>query len=125
MVWWGVRQHQPEKLAERKRVSRPPRNRTLGTQAVEIPDQQRAEAASRRQPRPTIVRVESLAQSFDVPIEVGLVEDLVQSRVERVRGTPRQILGYQPNRGLPRVPFFVCPSPSATVEYSRSIAAIA
>jgi hypothetical protein len=78
--WSGRRfgQHQAEKLAERKRVSRPPRDRTLGIQAFEIPDQQQAEVAARRQPWPALVRVESLAESFDVPVEVVGVEDLIQ-----------------------------------------------
>ena len=104
MIRRRLRQHQPEKLAQRKRIRRPPRNRALGVQAFEIADQQQPEVAPGRQPRPAVVRVESLAQAFDEPVEVVLVEDLIQSRVERMRGTARQILGRHPHRCLLRVP---------------------
>jgi hypothetical protein len=33
-----------------------------------------------------LVDIEPLTQSFDVAVEVRLVENLIQSRVERVRG---------------------------------------
>jgi hypothetical protein len=43
-----------------------------------------------------------------------LVENLIQSRVERVGSTARQVLG--PPTSRPASPAaFVCPSPSATV----------
>jgi hypothetical protein len=80
-------QHQPEKRAQRKRIRGTPRNGTLGVQAFEIADQQQAEVAARRQARPSLVCVESLAESFDVPVEVMLLEDLIQSCVKWMRGT--------------------------------------
>jgi len=43
-------------------------------------------------------------RALDVPIEVMLVEDLVQSGVERMRGAARQALGSCPHRRLVRVP---------------------
>ena len=46
----------------------------------------------RWQARPTFVGVEPLAESFDVPVEVMLIEDLIQSRVEWMRGTARDVL---------------------------------
>ena len=56
------------------------------------------------QPWPTVVRIEALAQSFDVSVEAMLLENLTESRVEGMRGTARQILGRHPHRGLLRVP---------------------
>ena len=62
-----------------------------------------------------LVRVEALTQSFDVPVEVVLVTDLIQSRVERMGGTARQVLGRNTYGGLRRPPpAVVCPLPSAT-----------
>jgi hypothetical protein len=52
--------------------------RALRVQALEIADQQKPEIAPGRQPRPTVVRVESLAEPFDVPVEVMLVENLIR-----------------------------------------------
>jgi hypothetical protein len=40
---------------------------------------------------------------FDVAVEIVLIENLIQSSVERMRGTPRQILGRHPHRLLSRV----------------------
>ena len=75
MVRRGLRQHQAKKLAERKRIRRTPRDGALGIQSLEIPDQQQAEVAARRQPWPPVAGVESLAQAFDVSIEVVFVEE--------------------------------------------------
>jgi len=61
-------------------MNRPPRDRALRVQTFEIADQQQSEVTPWRQPRPAVVRVEPLAQTFDVPVDV-LVEDLIQSRV--------------------------------------------
>jgi hypothetical protein len=85
VVGWRLRQHEPEKLAQRKRIGGTPRDRALSVQALEIPDQQQTKVASRRQARPTVVRVEPLAQGFDVPVEVVLLKNLIQSRVERAQ----------------------------------------
>jgi len=70
---------------------------------------------ARRQPRPALVRVESLAESFNVPIEVVLVEDLIQALVERVGGTAAADAVSPPTSPLDSHAAFVCPSPSATV----------
>jgi hypothetical protein len=59
--------------------------------------------------------VESLAQAFDVPVEVVLLKDLIQSCVEGMSGAARQILGRQPHRHLLRMSLPFAPSPSATV----------
>ena len=53
---------------------------------------------------PTLVCVESLAESFDVPVEVVLVKDLIQAGVERMGGAAWQILGRDPHRRPLRVP---------------------
>jgi hypothetical protein len=89
MVRRRVRQHQAEKLAQGKRIGRPPRDRALRVQAFEIADQQQPEVATGRQSWSTVVRIESLAQAFDEPVEIVLVEDLIQSHVERMGSTPR------------------------------------
>jgi hypothetical protein len=45
-----------------------------------LSDQQQSKVASGRQTRPAdLVRIESLTQAFDVPVEVVLVEDLIRS----------------------------------------------
>ena len=44
------------------------------------------------------------AEPFDVAIEVMLVEDVVQSRAERMGGRARQVFARHPYRGLLRVP---------------------
>jgi hypothetical protein len=115
MIRRRLRQHQPEEFAQGKRICRPPRDRALGIQAFEVADQQQPEIPARRQPRPTVVRVESLAQSFDVAVEIVLIENLIQSYVERMRGTPRQILGRHPHRRLFRVPLSFAHRYRATV----------
>jgi hypothetical protein len=97
-------QLQPEKLAQRKGIRRAPRDGTLGVQAFKVADQQQAKVASGRQTRPAdLVRIESLTEAFDVPVEVVLVEDLIQSPVERMGCTPRQIFGRHPHRCLLRM----------------------
>jgi len=68
-----------------RRIRGTPRNRSFGIQAFDIADQHQPEVAARRQARAAHVGVESLAESFDVPVEAMLVENLIQSRVERMR----------------------------------------
>jgi hypothetical protein len=104
MIRRRVRQHQLEKLAQRKRIGCTPRDRPLGVQAFEIADQQQPEVTARRQARSALVRVEPLTQVFDESVEVVLVENLIQACVERMRGAARQILSRYPHRGLLRVP---------------------
>jgi hypothetical protein len=80
--------------------------------------------ATGRQSWPALVGVESLAESFDVAIEAVIVEDLIQARIERMRGAPRQIGGRHPYRCLLRVaPSFAhCHRP--TGQYVKSIVSI-
>src|SRR6266568_7225836 len=87
-----LRQHRPEKFAQRKRIGRTPRNRALGVQAFEVPNQQQPEIATRREPRAAIVGIKPLAQALDEAVEVVLIENLVQSSVERMCGAARQVL---------------------------------
>jgi hypothetical protein len=56
---------------------------------IQVPDQQQAEVAAWCQPRPAVVRIESRTQPFDTPVEVVLVEDLIEARVERMCGCAR------------------------------------
>jgi hypothetical protein len=104
MIRRRLRQQQPEKLAQGKRIGRPPRDRALSVQAFEIADQQQPEVAPRRQPWSAVIRGKPLAQPFDVPVEIMLIENLIQSRVERMGGAPRQVLGRHPHRRLLRTP---------------------
>ncbi len=67
-------------------------------------DQQQPEVAARRQAGSALIRVESLARALDESVEVVLVEDLIQSRVEQMDGTPRQVFGRHPHRRLLRMP---------------------
>jgi len=88
---------------QRKRIHGTPRHRSFRIQAFEIADQQQPEAASWRQTRAAhVVSVESLAESVDVTVEVMPVENLIQPRVERMHGGPRQVLSRHPY-GLLRV----------------------
>jgi hypothetical protein len=104
MIRRRVQQDQPNKLAQGKRIRGTPGNRTLRVQPFEIPDQQQPEVAPWRQPRPAGVRLESLTESFDIPIEVVLIENLIHPRVERMRGSARKILGGYPHRRVLRAP---------------------
>jgi hypothetical protein len=61
------------------------------------------------------MRVESVAESFDVAIEVVLIEDLVQPGMERLRGPPWQVVGRHPHRRLLRV------SPSFPIDIGDSV----
>ncbi len=105
MVRRRLRQHQSEKLAQRKRVRRTPRDGALSAQTFEVADQQQPEIAARREARATdLVGIELLTERLDVAVEVRLLEDLIQSGVERVRGGARQILCRDPHRRLLRTP---------------------
>jgi hypothetical protein len=70
------------------------------------------------------VRGESLTQTLDVAIEIVLIEDLVQSRVEPNGGTARQIVGSPPTPSPASRVAVVCPWPSVTVWYAGSITSI-
>jgi hypothetical protein len=100
MVGRRLGQHQPEKFAQRKRISRPPRDPAFRVQAFEIPDEQQPKVSTAWQPRSAVLRVESLADSLDVPVEVMLLKDLIQSRVERMRSATRQVVRHHPHRCL-------------------------
>jgi len=89
MIGRRLWQHQAKKLAQRERIGGTPRNRALGIQPFEIADQQQPEVAARRQAGSAVVGVESCAQALDEAIEVLLAENLIQSRVERMRSTAR------------------------------------
>ena len=86
MIGRRLRRRQSEKLAQGKRIDRPPRDRALGVQPFEVADQQHPKVAPRRQPWPSHVRIELLAEPFNEPVEV------IWSRVERMSGTLRQVL---------------------------------
>ena len=115
MVRRRLRQHQPEKLAQRKRIGRTPRDRALRVQAFEIADQQQPEVAARRQAGPALVRVESLRT---------VLRRTRRSRARRgsdsaaCRTDARHCAagpGSPPTSTPASRAAFVCPSPSATV----------
>jgi hypothetical protein len=54
----------------------PPATRSrIPLHAFEVADQQQPEVAARRQAGAAVVRIESVAESFDVAIEVVLLKD--------------------------------------------------
>ena len=53
--------------------------------------------------------MESLAQSFDVAVEIVLIENLIQSYVERMRGKSAADLGSPPTLTAASRAAFVCP----------------
>ena len=90
MIGRRLGQHQAEKLAQRKRIRGTPRDRAFSVQAFEVADQQQPEVASGLQTRRAgLLGVESLAQALDLAVEVVLIENLIHSRVERMRSAPR------------------------------------
>ena len=97
VIRWRLRQHQAEKLPQRKRVSCPPRDRAFRVQAFEIPDEQQPKVSTGWQPRSAVLRVGSFAESLDVSVEVMLLKDLIQSRMERMRSATRQVVRRHPH----------------------------
>ncbi len=73
------------------------RDRSGGGSSKSSNDPAAPQVSSRRQTRPAdLIGVESLAECLDVAIEVRLVEDLIESRVKRVRRAPWQVLRGHP-----------------------------
>jgi hypothetical protein len=116
MIRRRVRQHQPEKVAQHERIGCTPCDGAPRIRAFEVADQQQTEIAPRRQARAAdLVSVEALTQSLDVAVKVMLVENLIQSCVERMRGTAWKVLGrHRTSTPASRVAV-VYPSPSAPV----------
>jgi hypothetical protein len=67
-------------------------------------DQQQPTVTPRWQHRRAVVRLESLVESYDVPIEIMIVQNLIRSRVKRMRGAPRQVMHRDPHRRLIGLP---------------------
>ena len=96
-------QLEPQKAPHAQRIGRPPRDRPLGVEPFEVPEQQHAKIATRRQAGTTdLVGVKPSTEPLDIRIESRSLEDLIQSPVERMRGTPRQVLCGHPHRRLRR-----------------------
>jgi hypothetical protein len=101
MVRRGAVQADPEKVPQRQRVRRAPRDASLRVHAFEVPNQQEPEVDAGRQTRtPHRLRVELGALGFDEVIEAVLAEELIQSGIERVTGRGRQVSGRHPHGGL-------------------------
>src|SRR5262249_18048450 len=101
MIGWGLVELKAEKAANAQGVCRTPGNGALGVESFKEPEQQTTKVATGRQTRPPkLVGIESLTARLDVSVEVRRVQDLIQSRVERMRGAPRQVLCRYPHRRL-------------------------
>ena len=76
-------QHQPRKVA---RANESAARHAMARSASSVRNSQSVAigVASRRQAGSTLVRIEPLAQTLDESVEVVLVRNLIQSRVERV-----------------------------------------
>src|SRR5207245_1713386 len=82
----------------------------------EIAEQQQPKVPARRQPwSPHHWRVERLTLLLGEPIEAGLVEDGVQSRVERMAGRDGELGGRNPDRPLLALAFAHRHGPQFTV----------
>ena len=103
MVRRRLVQRDVQELPQAQRIGGSPRHRPLPVQALEIAEQQHPDVAARRQTRPAHpVGVERRALLLDEGIEAGVVEHTIQSLVERVARTPRQVRTGHPHRRLPR-----------------------
>ena len=97
MVWRGFLQLEPEEAPYTQRVCRAPSDAPLRIETFEISEKQHPEIAPRRQAwTANLASIEPLAERLDVPVEVGFVQHLIQSRVERVGGTSRQVFRGHP-----------------------------
>jgi hypothetical protein len=103
MIGRRVRQLEVEESSQRKRIGGAPRNRPLRIEALEVPDQQQPKIPARLQPRsPHGRRIKSRAQTFDEFIEWRVVQDPIQSLIERVRRRRRQVRPRDPHARLTR-----------------------
>ena len=85
-----LRRLQAEEGPQRQAVAAAPRDAALRVEALEVADEQHAEEHARRDRGAAAVAVERLAQPLHVGVELGLGEQLVQSRIEGVAGRARQ-----------------------------------
>jgi hypothetical protein len=91
-------QLETQKASHAQRIGGAPSDRALGIEPFKVPKQQHAKVPPRWQTRtPDLVGVEPLTERLDVTIEGCLVQNLIQSRVERVRDAPRQVLRGHPH----------------------------
>ena len=96
-------QRDVQELPQAQRIRRAPRDRAFRVQALEVAEQQQPEVAPRRQTRPAHpIGVERRALALDEGVEPSLVEDAIQSFIERVASASRQVGAGHPHRRLPR-----------------------
>jgi hypothetical protein len=99
MIRWALLQLESEKAPNAQRVRGTPRDGALRVQALEVSEPQQAKIATWLQAWTThLVRIKLLAQTFDIRIEFHIVENLIQSAVEGVRRTARQVSWRHPHR---------------------------
>ena len=67
-------QREPQKAPYAQRIGRTPRDRALGVEPFEVPEQQHAEISTRRQAgAPDLVGVKPLTERLDIRIEIRSV----------------------------------------------------
>ena len=95
-------QTDPQELPQAQRIGGSPGDPAFGIDALEIANQQQAEIRSRRQRRTSIlVRVELGAFGFGKLVELLLIQQFVQTRVERMTGSRGQFGMRDPELLLP------------------------
>src|ERR1019366_3438511 len=86
------------KAPQRQRVRQSPSNPALAVDALEIPDQQRPEVDPRRQRRPPVLgRVELCAPALDKLVEALCLQQLIQTLIERMPRSRRQLRVRNPD----------------------------
>src|SRR5581483_3828099 len=117
MVRRRLRQHQPEKVAQRKRIRGSPSDGAFGVQTSEVADQEQPEIASRRQswagPRPRRIAGRGLQGSHRS--RVGREFDSAVYRADARHSAAGR--WSPPTSTFASPAAVVCPSPSATVWY--------
>ena len=92
MIRQRLGEAEPQKPAQRQRVSGSPRDSTLEVEALEVADQQQAHVQPGRQAQSAAFRTERGALVFDECIESVRVEDLIETAIERMPARRGQLI---------------------------------
>src|SRR5215831_12543017 len=102
MIWRPFIQPDLQKLSQPQRIGRPPSNPPFRIDSLEIADQQQAKIGSRRQRRPPVlIGIEVSALALGKLIELLLVQQSVETLVERMSRSGRQFGMRDPKILLP------------------------
>src|SRR6516162_6153974 len=97
MVRRRLVQRDPEEGSQGEAVGATPGNGSLGTQPLEVADEQQAEVDARRDGFPAeAIGIEGLTEVLDVGVEGGLGEKSVQLVIEDMAGGAGEIGGGDP-----------------------------